>query len=96
MPITRTPEMEAMLADKYIDWSLIPEHMHESVARYVVHNIKPGDFLRLMLSHDVLHAALKADDLNAIKLREWIIFIYNFLPSGCHGSPEIVEAWIKE
>jgi hypothetical protein len=73
----------------------LPTHMHGGIARYIVRGIPPGSFLTAVLSNDLMGAFGKADDENRDALFEWARFIYNFAPTGCHGSPEKVSAWIS-
>jgi hypothetical protein len=74
---------------------LIPEHMHGGVSRYVMHGIPMGDFGRLILSNDFMGAVGRADQDNRDALANWAIFLYNYVPGGCKGSPERVADWIK-
>jgi hypothetical protein len=73
----------------------LPEHMHGGISRYIARGIPPGSFLAAVLSNDLMGAFGKADDENREALYEWVRFIYNFVPAGCHGSPEKVSAWIQ-
>ena len=38
---------------------------------------------------------LRADDQNALALRAWVRILYIAAPSGSHGSPDKVKAWIE-
>lgn len=73
---------------------LIPAHMWGGVERYLLHGIPPGGFLTAVLSNDLMGAFGKADDENTAAMRNWAMFIYNYMPNGCHGSPEKVRAWL--
>jgi hypothetical protein len=55
-----------------------------------------GDFLRAVLSNDLMGAVGRADDDNLRALPAIASYIYNELPGNCHGSREIVSAWIIE
>ena len=72
----------------------IPSHMIGGVKRYVLHGIAGGSFLTALFSNDLMGAIGKADYSNQAALIEWARFIHNHVPSGCHGSPEKVSAWI--
>ncbi|MGV8863276.1 MAG: hypothetical protein ACOH2T_19180 [Pseudomonas sp.] len=74
---------------------LIPEHMHSSITLYVEQGIEPGRFLMLMLEHRIYEAAGMADAENLQALPNWIIFMHNYIPAACHGSPVVVQAWMK-
>lgn len=73
----------------------IPEHMHGGVIRYIEHGIRPGHFLTALFSNDLMEAFGRADDVNTAAMRNWVLYIYNHVPVGCHGSPERVAEWIK-
>jgi hypothetical protein len=47
------------------------------------------------LSNDLFQAFGRADLHNTRTMYVICMYIYNELPSPCHGSPEKVEAWIK-
>ncbi len=75
------------------DWNLIPAHMHDAVVNYVMNGISGGSFLDAVLCNDFLNAAGRADAENTRALKNWAIFIYQFTPAFCHGSPEHVNEW---
>ena len=75
---------------------LIPAHMLNSVRLYVLRGVPPGGFLTAVLSNDLSGAAGKADDENFAALGSWARFLYNYVPSGCHGSTAKVDAWISK
>jgi hypothetical protein len=75
------------------NWALIPSHMHGGVKRWVKNGIPPGDFLTLMLEHDVYGAIGRADDENQAAIVNWVKFMHNYLPGGCHGNEERVREW---
>lgn len=52
-----------------------------------------GDFLRAVLSNNLMEAVGRADADNLRALPVIASYVYNELPGNCHGSPEIVEAW---
>lgn len=86
------------MTDYYTEanWSLIPDHMHGAVKRYVMNGIGPGSFLTAVLSGAPLtEVAGRADDENQRALVGWAKFLYNDMPSGAHGSEARVTAWIK-
>ena len=55
-----------------------------------------GDFLRAVLSNDLMGAVGRADEYNRLTLWVIVSYVYNVLPSICHGSPEKVAAWAAE
>lgn len=75
---------------------MIPQHMKESLARYVEQRIPCGGFLTAILSNDLKESFARADDQNINLIKEYVIYCYNEIPSICWGSPERVEAWLKK
>lgn len=91
-----TSDSEVAYYNPRADWALIPHHMHGAVRRYVMRGVPPGSFLSAVLANDLMEAIGRADHLNEARLKEWGVFVYNFMPAACHGSYEIVEAWIAK
>jgi hypothetical protein len=87
--------IDAPYYDPDADWSSIPQYMHGGVSRYVMHGIPPGNFLTAVFCNDLTESFARADDVNAAAMHDWVRFIYNCTPSGCHGSPEQFKAWIE-
>ena len=80
-----------------IQWDRCPvPRMIGSVQRYVQSGVQPGHFLTAVLSNKLFEAISRADEENADHLVEWVRFIYNYLPTDCHGSSEIMDAWRNE
>lgn len=52
-----------------------------------------GDFLRAVLSNDLLEAVGRADYYNIRTLPAIAAYVYNELPSPCHGTPTKVREW---
>ena len=77
------------------DWSLIPEHMVGAVRRYIEHGIEPGNFLASLLCNDLQGTFGAADSINGTRVRDYMVFLYNFAPTGCWGGPEKYLAWVE-
>lgn len=73
----------------------IPEHMHGGLWRYLINGVAPGSFLLAVLENDFIGACGHADTENQRSLYNYAMLVYNVMPSDSHGSPEIVDAWIK-
>ncbi len=73
---------------------LLPNHMQDGMRRYIEKGIPPGSFLEAVLSNDLMGALAKADATNQYALPAYGRYIYNNVPSACHGSSEKVDAWI--
>ncbi len=70
--------------------------MVESLTKYAQEGRPTGGFLRAVLANDLIEAATKADDENALLLLEYARFLYNHMPSDCWGSYEIVAAHLEK
>jgi hypothetical protein len=75
------------------DWDLIPHHMIQPTKDWVEHGWSPGGFLSAILEHDFYDAIFQADGENQTRIVQWAQFLAWFLPSACHGSPEVVRKW---
>jgi hypothetical protein len=70
----------------------IPDHMHDSVWRWVNDGVLPGDFMQAILHNDFPEAILRADEHNKTYLFGWA-FILHHLPRDCWGSEENYKKW---
>jgi hypothetical protein len=77
------------------NYSGLPEHMREGTRLYIDHGISTGSFLTAVFSNNLMDAVGKADIVNRDAIWDWCNFIHNEAPYDCHGSPEIVAAWIE-
>ena len=73
---------------------MIRRDMLEALWRYIDKGIPTGDFLRAILAHDLMEACNRADHWNLPNLPAYAAYLYNEVPSVCHGSYEKVDAWI--
>jgi len=73
---------------------MLPEHMRGGMRRYIERGIPPGQFMQRLLENDFMGAIGRADDENVRALKAYSVYLYNYCPSGCYGSPERVDAWI--
>lgn len=71
----------------------IPEHLWESIRRYVLEGRPTGSFLTAVFSNDLFGAYARADDEASAAVRDIVVFVHNRCPIGCHGSLEKVAAW---
>lgn len=77
------------------DWSLIPDHMHAATKNWVKFGIPAGSFFMAMMEHDLYNAIGRADLDNQKAIVNWVKFMHNYLPSGCHSNKESVDYWYK-
>jgi hypothetical protein len=78
-----------------IDYSKIPHWALESLNAYAQKGRPPGGFLTSCLANDLTNAFGRADEDSTAALRHIVAYIYNCVPSGCHGSYQRVEEWIE-
>ena len=80
-----------------MNWSLLPDHPPciEGLQNYILHGQPVGHFLTAVLENDLRGAVTRADATNAPCLKGYVWFAHNEMPAMSHGSPELVERWIK-
>jgi len=78
-----------------VDWDTCPISVRRSLQRYYEDHGSVGDFLTAVLCNDLMKALTRADHVNRYRLFEICRFIHNHLPMGSYGTPEKVEAWVK-
>lgn len=73
------------------------EYMQTAIDNWVnygcPHPSEMGSFFRALLQHDLMAAAMFADDNNRPKLADWAMYLYNEVPAPAHGSAPVLEAW---
>ncbi len=75
------------------NWSLIPQHCRAGLAAYIEHGRPVGDFLTSVLCNDLEGAVHRADRENRAALVNYVVFLHNYAPRPCWGSPERVKSW---
>ena len=78
-----------------MDYNKIRPDIVAAIRRYADQGIPVGGFLTAVMANDLMLAIGKADDDNVKTIPEICCYVYNETPSGCHGSPEKVKAWIE-
>lgn len=78
------------------EYAAIPEHMRESIARYVIQGIEPGSFLTAVITNNFRGAVLNADEENSKLLRVYAQWFYWEAPGNCWGSREAMQEWIRK
>lgn len=79
-----------------MDYKTIPENIRESLEAYRDTGRPTGGCLEAILSNDLMEAFGRADEKTAAAMQAIVGFIYNEMPSTCHGSQENVDAWLKK
>jgi hypothetical protein len=88
-------DLPSYTAGRPADWSLIPYHMIGGLRLFIEDGIPPGSFLTALLSNDLRETFARADEENSRSIKNWLIFLYNYAPSDCWGSPAKFNAWIE-
>ena len=73
----------------------LPGHMHSAMRLYIERGYRPGSFLSAVLCNDLMEAIGRADDANVRALNAYAIYLYNYAPSACYGSPDKYDAWVQ-
>ena len=89
-----TKMLDEGLSHSYYDE--LPTEMLPAVYRYVVDGLPPGDFLEAVITNNLRHALVCADERNLKVLPVWVRFFYNCVPSGCYGDERDMRAWMGE
>lgn len=77
------------------NYNILPEHMQGAAQRYVEQGIPPGGFLEAVICNNLKEAIMRADDINADHLKDFVMFFYNETPGDCWGSREAMIKWIE-
>ena len=72
----------------------VPMHLREGLFHYVTAYRPVGGFLTAFLSNDLMGAAGAADPESGHSLFRIALFLRNYAPEECYGSPRKVEAWL--
>lgn len=72
----------------------IPLNILNSLKHYVWFGQPPGDFVRAVLCNDLLSAIGRADEASLVAIKPICQYVYNALPSECHGSAQKVGCHI--
>jgi hypothetical protein len=78
------------------DYSLIPDRVMNNLLQYVEGNEAPGGFLFAVLSNNLFESIGRADNEMQPLIPLLVKFISWKIPYGCHGSPDIVKAWMEK
>ena len=71
----------------------VPEHIAESLERYVQHGIPPGDCLRAILANDLETSFMRADPITTACMRDIVVYLGETVPREIRGSYEAVDGW---
>lgn len=87
--------VEILVDGQPVDYSGLPEHMQDAMRLYMERGIEPGSFLAAVLCNDFMGAIGHADSINAVRLRDYAIWLHNYAPPASFGSREKYAAWVR-
>ena len=73
----------------------IPNYMHDGIIDYYKNGWKPGSFLSAVINNNLKESFLCADDKNIYCIKEYIMWFYNYAPTGTWGYSDAVNDYIK-
>lgn len=86
-------ELEAMMQEhRRLNPDLpIRDDVKQALIGYAIRGERLGHFLTYVVENNLFQALGQADSYNRASIYQICHFIYNELPAGCWGSPEIVK-----
>jgi hypothetical protein len=76
-----------------IDYDSIPEATKTTIDNWVKFALPPGSFCEAVLCNDLQEAFACADRYNIDAMHSIVGYVYNRIPSACHGSHDKFNAW---
>jgi len=73
----------------------LPEQLQEGLYRYVLYGIPTGRFLQAVIENDLRESVARMNPASFDGLRAVVLWLYNYAPGPCHGSPEAYASWIR-
>ena len=67
----------------------------ETINNFVKYGLPPGGFVEAVLENNLTEAFGRADMGNRLSLWNICNYVYNEIPSNCHGNPQKVNEWIN-
>jgi hypothetical protein len=77
----------------YINYSTVPAHCRDGLQLYIERGVPTGDFLKAILTNNLVEAYKLADDINFGRIADYAKFLYWECPSLAWGSEEKVATW---
>lgn len=68
--------------------------MVEALEAYVHQGRPLGDFLRAVVSNDLIEACAMADSMNLLNIPAFAAYLWNEMPPGSFGSRKAYDGWI--
>ena len=76
-----------------IDYTNCPDHVRDTLQRYLEQGYGPGGFLSAVLSNDLMASVDRADNTSLAVLPAIVSWLHNEVPTACYGSPQRVRSW---
>jgi hypothetical protein len=73
------------------EYSVIPDHMRESIMNYALHRYEPGNFLTSVICNDLRGAVFHADAENLPLIKTYVLWFYNCCPSFLVGKDNFLK-----
>jgi hypothetical protein len=74
---------------------MVPQHVKDTLTRYVEHRILPGGFLTAVLSNDLFGAVDRADSESLANLTDIVRYVWVALPMEAWGSKDKMYEFVK-
>lgn len=79
-----------------LNYEKLPEGLQSGAQLYLERGIRPGGFLQACFEDKLVGAYSRADENNALRLKDIAYWLYNYCPAQARGSEELVQAWIDK
>jgi len=73
----------------------IPGYMQDGIISYYKHGWQPGGFLCALINNDLMETFAHADETNKHCILQYVLWFYNYAPSGTWGYATAVGDYIK-
>lgn len=74
---------------------VMDDEIKASIDRYVEHGVPTGSFLEAVLSNDLYHAVMRADERRLPQIPAIVGYIVNEIPMNCWGTQSVYATWLK-
>jgi hypothetical protein len=79
-----------------LEYHKIPQHIKDSLLRYLQFGYSPGSFLMAVLTNNLGEAIGNADKHSMEKLKLIWLFTVNAMPGVAVGNRKIVDEWMSD
>lgn len=89
------PDLNAVQLKLKAETLGVPDHLVDGLVAYVATKRPTGGFLECVVSNDLKGCIERGDAESIHGLKACVMFLYNYAPGACWGSPAKVAAWLK-